>query len=96
MAQQSTSNLPPSPPGDSVEEKYSEESNKVDRTVPFLSSTQQMQHIISMQSRKKGQRRGSASYTPGGSPSEPTLPRNVRPEESPLSKTPGPRATSTT
>ncbi|MBW0532342.1 hypothetical protein O181_072057 [Austropuccinia psidii MF-1] len=73
MTQQSTSNLPPSPPEDTGEEQYAEET----------------------QSKKKGNRRGSTSYTPGGSPSEPTLPRHIRPEESPSSPTPGPRATST-
>ncbi|MBW0532659.1 hypothetical protein O181_072374 [Austropuccinia psidii MF-1] len=35
------------------------------------------------------------SYTPADSPSEPTLPRHVRPEDSPISPTPGPRETST-
>ncbi|MBW0556932.1 hypothetical protein O181_096647 [Austropuccinia psidii MF-1] len=40
-------------------------------------------------------RRQSKSFTPGASPSEPTLPRHLRPEESPSSPTPGPRATST-
>ncbi|MBW0465070.1 hypothetical protein O181_004785 [Austropuccinia psidii MF-1] len=66
MDQQSTSNLPPVPPEDTVEEH-----------------------------KKKENRRGSTSYTPGVSPSEPILPRHVRPEESPSSPTPGPRDTST-
>ncbi|MBW0500417.1 hypothetical protein O181_040132 [Austropuccinia psidii MF-1] len=50
-----------------------------------------MQHIVLTQSKKKGNRRGSISSTPAGSPSEPTSPRHVRPEESPSSSTPGPR-----
>ncbi|MBW0579533.1 hypothetical protein O181_119248 [Austropuccinia psidii MF-1] len=54
-----------------------------------------MQDILTTQRQKKGQRRVSKSYTPGGNPSEPTLPRHVRPEESPSSPTPGPRAAST-
>ncbi|MBW0509412.1 hypothetical protein O181_049127 [Austropuccinia psidii MF-1] len=54
-----------------------------------------MQDIPLTQSKKNGKRRGSTSYTAGGSPSEPTLPGHVRPEESPSSPTPGPRATST-
>ncbi|MBW0570605.1 hypothetical protein O181_110320 [Austropuccinia psidii MF-1] len=40
-------------------------------------------------------RRQSIQNTPGNSPSEPTLPRHIRPEDSPISPTPGPRATST-
>ncbi|MBW0567769.1 hypothetical protein O181_107484 [Austropuccinia psidii MF-1] len=48
-----------------------------------------------MQSKNKGKRRGSTFYTPGDTPSEPTLPRHVRPEESPPSPIPGPKATST-
>ncbi|MBW0498224.1 hypothetical protein O181_037939 [Austropuccinia psidii MF-1] len=55
----------------------------------------QIQDILLTQNKEKGKRRGSTSYTPGGSPSEPTLPSHVRPEESPSSPTPGPRATST-
>ncbi|MBW0485711.1 hypothetical protein O181_025426 [Austropuccinia psidii MF-1] len=35
------------------------------------------------------------AYTPGGSPSEPSLPRPVRPETSPSLLIPGPRPTST-
>ncbi|MBW0553946.1 hypothetical protein O181_093661 [Austropuccinia psidii MF-1] len=55
----------------------------------------QMQELLSTQSKKKGKRREQASYTPGASPSEPTLPRHVGPEDSPISPTPGPRETST-
>ncbi|MBW0499643.1 hypothetical protein O181_039358 [Austropuccinia psidii MF-1] len=54
-----------------------------------------MQDILLTQSKKKGMRRGSIFYTPGGSPIEPTLPRHVRPADSPSSVTPRPRATST-
>ncbi|MBW0550482.1 hypothetical protein O181_090197 [Austropuccinia psidii MF-1] len=43
----------------------------------------------------KGKRRESKSYTPGAGPNEPNLSRHVRPEESPIYQTPGPRATST-
>ncbi|MBW0584891.1 hypothetical protein O181_124606 [Austropuccinia psidii MF-1] len=54
-----------------------------------------MKDLLLTQIKKKGKRREQTSYTPGASPSEPTLPRNVRPEDSPISPTPGPRATST-
>ncbi|MBW0494731.1 hypothetical protein O181_034446 [Austropuccinia psidii MF-1] len=66
MDVQSTSNLPPLLPDDTVEEN-----------------------------KKKGKRRSSTTYTPGGNPSEPSLPRHVRPEELLSSPTPVPRATST-
>ncbi|MBW0542491.1 hypothetical protein O181_082206 [Austropuccinia psidii MF-1] len=66
MTQQSTSNLPPSPPEETGEEQYAEESKEEDQSLQIERSR-----------------------------SEPTLPRNVRPEESPSSPTPGPRATST-
>ncbi|MBW0557222.1 hypothetical protein O181_096937 [Austropuccinia psidii MF-1] len=55
----------------------------------------QMQDLLLNQGKRKGKRRKSTSFTPGASPSEPSLPRHVRPEESPISPTPGPRATST-
>ncbi|MBW0504492.1 hypothetical protein O181_044207 [Austropuccinia psidii MF-1] len=55
----------------------------------------QIQDLLLTQSKKKGKRREKTSYTPGASLSEPTLPRHVRPEYSPISPTPGPRATST-
>ncbi|MBW0483487.1 hypothetical protein O181_023202 [Austropuccinia psidii MF-1] len=55
----------------------------------------QMQELLITQRKKKGKGRQQTSYTPGASPSEPTLPRHVRPEDSPMSPTPGPRATST-
>ncbi|MBW0482054.1 hypothetical protein O181_021769 [Austropuccinia psidii MF-1] len=54
-----------------------------------------MKDLLLTQGKKKGKRRKSISFTPGASPSEPTLPRHVRPEESPSSPTPGPRATFT-
>ncbi|MBW0540367.1 hypothetical protein O181_080082 [Austropuccinia psidii MF-1] len=53
-----------------------------------------MQDLFLTQSKEKGKRKEQTSYTPGASPSEPTLPRHVRPEDSPISPTPGPRATS--
>ncbi|MBW0479464.1 hypothetical protein O181_019179 [Austropuccinia psidii MF-1] len=95
MDQLSTSNLPPLPPEDTVEEQYAEESEEEDQTVKIQSLMKQMQDIILNQSKKKGKRRGSTSYKPGGSPSKLTLPRHVRLEESLSSHTPGPRATST-
>ncbi|MBW0553259.1 hypothetical protein O181_092974 [Austropuccinia psidii MF-1] len=45
--------------------------------------------------KKKEKRKEKSSYKTGASPSEPTLPRHVRPEYSTISPTPGPRATST-
>ncbi|MBW0568057.1 hypothetical protein O181_107772 [Austropuccinia psidii MF-1] len=54
-----------------------------------------MQDLLLTQNKKKEKRREQTSYTPGASPSESTLPRHVRPEDSPISPTPGPRATST-
>ncbi|MBW0507372.1 hypothetical protein O181_047087 [Austropuccinia psidii MF-1] len=54
-----------------------------------------VQEFLSTKIKKKGKRRSSTTYTPGVSPSEPSLPRNFRPEESTLIPTPGPRATST-
>ncbi|MBW0594191.1 hypothetical protein O181_133906, partial [Austropuccinia psidii MF-1] len=66
---------------------------------PFKKTQEQMaqklQDTINNLSKKKGKRRESTSYTPGASPNEYSLPRHVRPEESPISPTPGPRATST-
>ncbi|MBW0514768.1 hypothetical protein O181_054483 [Austropuccinia psidii MF-1] len=55
----------------------------------------QMQDVLLTQSKNKGKRREQSSYTPGASPNEPTLPKHVRPEDSPISPTPGPRETST-
>ncbi|MBW0478714.1 hypothetical protein O181_018429 [Austropuccinia psidii MF-1] len=83
MDQQYTSNIPPLPPEYTGEEQYAEESEEEDQTLQIQSLMKQMQDILSTQSKKKGKRRGSTSYTPGGSPSEPTLPRHVRPEELP-------------
>ncbi|MBW0536303.1 hypothetical protein O181_076018 [Austropuccinia psidii MF-1] len=94
MNQQSTSDLPPLPE-DTVEGQYAEESEEEDQTVQIQSLMKQMQDLLLTQSKKKGKRREQTSYTPGASPSEPTLPRHVRPEDSPISPTPGPRATST-
>ncbi|MBW0465080.1 hypothetical protein O181_004795 [Austropuccinia psidii MF-1] len=54
-----------------------------------------MQDFLLTKSKKKGKRREQTSYTPGASLSEPTLPRHFRPEDSPISPTPGPRETST-
>ncbi|MBW0484827.1 hypothetical protein O181_024542 [Austropuccinia psidii MF-1] len=95
MDLQSTPNLPPLPPEDTVEEHHSEEIAGEDQTVKIQSLMKQMQDILLTKNKKKGKRRGSEFYTPGASASEPTLPSHVRPEESPSSPTPGPRATST-
>ncbi|MBW0468620.1 hypothetical protein O181_008335 [Austropuccinia psidii MF-1] len=54
----------------------------------------QMQDLLLTKIKKKGKRREQSSYTPGASPSELTLPRHVRTEDSPVYPTPGPRATS--
>ncbi|MBW0583295.1 hypothetical protein O181_123010 [Austropuccinia psidii MF-1] len=94
MNQQSTSDLPPLPE-DTVEGQYAEESEEEDQTVQIQSLMNQMQDLLLTQSKKKGKRREKTVYTPGASPNEPTLPRHVRPEGSPVSPTPGPRATST-
>ncbi|MBW0541774.1 hypothetical protein O181_081489 [Austropuccinia psidii MF-1] len=94
MNQQSTAELPPLPE-DTVEGKYAEDSKEEDQTVQIQSLMKQMQDLLLTQSKKKGKRREQKSYTPGASPSEPTLPRHFRPEDSPISTTPGPRATST-
>ncbi|MBW0515662.1 hypothetical protein O181_055377 [Austropuccinia psidii MF-1] len=94
MDQQTSSNIP-LPPEDTVEEQYSGESEEEDQTEKIQSLMKQMQDIFITQGKKKGNRRKSTSFTPGASPSEPTLPRHVRHEESPSSPTPGPRATST-
>ncbi|MBW0514138.1 hypothetical protein O181_053853 [Austropuccinia psidii MF-1] len=55
----------------------------------------QMQDLLLTQSKEKGKRREQEFYIPGASPIETTLPRHVEPEDSPISPTPGPRATST-
>ncbi|MBW0509423.1 hypothetical protein O181_049138 [Austropuccinia psidii MF-1] len=94
MNQPSTSDLPPLPE-DTVEEQYAEESDEEDQTVQIQSLMKQMQDLLLTQSKKKGKRKQSTTFTPGGSPIESTLPRHVRPEESPISPTPVPRATST-
>ncbi|MBW0563409.1 hypothetical protein O181_103124 [Austropuccinia psidii MF-1] len=94
MNQQSTSDLPPLPE-DTVEGQYAEESEEEDKTVQIQRIMKQIQDLLLTQSKKKDKRREKSSYTPGASPSEPTLPRNVRHEYSPISPTPGARATST-
>ncbi|MBW0573611.1 hypothetical protein O181_113326 [Austropuccinia psidii MF-1] len=99
---QSTSKLPPLPE-DTVEGQYEEESKEEDQSEYLMrlfketqeQMAQKLQDTINNLSKKKGKRRGSTSYTPGASPSEPSLPRHFRPEESPISPTPVPRETST-
>ncbi|MBW0485224.1 hypothetical protein O181_024939 [Austropuccinia psidii MF-1] len=66
MDQQSTSNLPPLPPEHTGEEPYAEESEE-DQTVKIQSFMKHMQDILLTQSRRKGKRRGSTTYTPGDS-----------------------------
>ncbi|MBW0553819.1 hypothetical protein O181_093534 [Austropuccinia psidii MF-1] len=95
MDQQSTSNLPPLPPEDTGKEQYAEESEEEDQTEHIQSLMKQMQDFLLTQGKKKEKRRQSTSFTPGASPSEPSLCRHVRPEESPISPTAPPRATST-
>ncbi|MBW0590642.1 hypothetical protein O181_130357 [Austropuccinia psidii MF-1] len=83
---QSTSKLPPLPE-DTVEGQYAEESEEEDQSEylmrPFKETQEQtaqkLQDTINNLSKKKGKRRESASYTPGASPNEPSLPRHVRP-----------------
>ncbi|MBW0492276.1 hypothetical protein O181_031991 [Austropuccinia psidii MF-1] len=94
MNQQSTYELTPLPE-DTVEEQYAEESEEEDKTVQIQILMKQIQDSLLKRSRKKGKIREQTSYKPGASPSEPTLPRNFRPEDSPISPKPGPRATST-
>ncbi|MBW0475068.1 hypothetical protein O181_014783 [Austropuccinia psidii MF-1] len=55
----------------------------------------QMQDLLLTQRKKKGERREKLSYTPGASPSKPSLPRHDRPVDSPISPTTGARETST-
>ncbi|MBW0491626.1 hypothetical protein O181_031341 [Austropuccinia psidii MF-1] len=94
MNQQSTSYLPPLPEN-TVEGQYAEEIEEEDQTVQIQSLMKKMQDLLLTQRNKKVKRRKQKSYTPGASPSEPKLPRHVRPADSPISPTPGPRATST-
>ncbi|MBW0489548.1 hypothetical protein O181_029263 [Austropuccinia psidii MF-1] len=94
MNQQSTSDLPPLPE-DTVEGQHVEESEEEHHTVQIQRIMKKIQDLLLKQSKKKGKRREQSSYTPGASPSEPTLPRHVRAEDSPISPTTGPRATST-
>ncbi|MBW0583603.1 hypothetical protein O181_123318 [Austropuccinia psidii MF-1] len=56
---------------------------------PLLEDTVEGQYAEEIKRREK------TSYTLGASPTEPTLPRHVKPEDSPISPTPGPRETST-
>ncbi|MBW0581490.1 hypothetical protein O181_121205, partial [Austropuccinia psidii MF-1] len=93
MDQQYTSNLPPLPSEDTGEEQYAEESEEDNQTEKIQSLVKQMKDLLLTQGKKKGNRRQSTSFPPGASPSEPSLPKHVRPEESPISPTPGPRAT---
>ncbi|MBW0570311.1 hypothetical protein O181_110026 [Austropuccinia psidii MF-1] len=83
MNQQSTSELPPLPEY-TVEGHYAEKSEEEDQTVQIQSLMKQMQDLLLTQSKKKGKRREQTSYTPGASPSEPTLPMHLRPEDSPI------------
>ncbi|MBW0486859.1 hypothetical protein O181_026574 [Austropuccinia psidii MF-1] len=94
MDQQSTSELPPLPE-DTVEGQHAEESEEEDQTVQIQSLMKKMQDLLLKQRKKKEKRWEKTSYTPGASSSEPTLPRHVRPEDSPISPIPGLRATST-
>ncbi|MBW0568889.1 hypothetical protein O181_108604 [Austropuccinia psidii MF-1] len=94
MDSKSTSELSPLPE-DIVEGWYAEESEEEDQTVRIQSLMKQIQDLFLIHSKNKGKRREQTSYTPGASPSEPSLPRHVRPEDSPISPTPGPGATST-
>ncbi|MBW0474163.1 hypothetical protein O181_013878 [Austropuccinia psidii MF-1] len=55
----------------------------------------QMKYLLLTQRKKKGKRREQSSYTPGASKREPSFPKNLSPEDSPISPTPGPRVTST-
>ncbi|MBW0513432.1 hypothetical protein O181_053147 [Austropuccinia psidii MF-1] len=68
MDQQSTSDLPPLPHEDTGEDQYDEESEEEDQNFQIESLMKKMQDIISTKSKKKGKRRGSTSYTLGGSP----------------------------
>ncbi|MBW0502876.1 hypothetical protein O181_042591 [Austropuccinia psidii MF-1] len=54
-----------------------------------------MQGLLLIQSKKKGNRKKSTTFTPGGIPIESTLPTHVRPQESQILPKPVPRATST-
>ncbi|MBW0559314.1 hypothetical protein O181_099029 [Austropuccinia psidii MF-1] len=94
MNQKSTSDLPPLPKN-TEEGQYAEESEEEDKTVQIQRLMKQMQYLLLTQSKKKGKRREQTSYTPRASPSETTFPRHVRPYNSPISPTPGPRATFT-
>ncbi|MBW0477944.1 hypothetical protein O181_017659 [Austropuccinia psidii MF-1] len=81
MDQQSTSNLPPLLPEDNMEEQYAEESEEEDQTEQIQSLMEQMQDLLLTQGKNKGKRIKSKSFTSVASPSEPTLPRHVIPEE---------------
>ncbi|MBW0532833.1 hypothetical protein O181_072548 [Austropuccinia psidii MF-1] len=94
MNQQSTSDLPPLPKA-TIEEQYSEEISDKDQTVNIQSFMKQIQDLLLTPSKKKGKGKQSKTFTPGGSLIQSTLPRHVRPEESPISPTPVPRKTST-
>ncbi|MBW0518863.1 hypothetical protein O181_058578 [Austropuccinia psidii MF-1] len=94
MDQQSTSELPPLPQ-DTVEGQNLKESEEEDQTLQIQILIKQMQELFLTQRKNKQNRQGQKPYTPGACPSEPTLPRHVKPEDSPISPIPGPRPTST-
>ncbi|MBW0557883.1 hypothetical protein O181_097598 [Austropuccinia psidii MF-1] len=94
MNKPSTSDLPPFPE-DAVEEQYAEESDEEDKTLQIQSLMKKMKDLFLAQIKKKGKRKQSTTFTSGGSPIESTLLRHLRHEESPISPTPVPRATST-
>ncbi|MBW0507147.1 hypothetical protein O181_046862 [Austropuccinia psidii MF-1] len=54
-----------------------------------------MQDVLLSETSRKRKRRQLIQNTPGNSPSEKTLPRHIRPEESPISPTHESRETST-
>ncbi|MBW0462750.1 hypothetical protein O181_002465 [Austropuccinia psidii MF-1] len=90
MNQKSTSDLPPLPE-DTVEGQYAEESEEQDQRVKMQIMMRKMKDFLLTQSEKKGKGREQVFFTPGAIPSEPTLPRHVRPEYSPILPIPGPR-----
>ncbi|MBW0470921.1 hypothetical protein O181_010636 [Austropuccinia psidii MF-1] len=83
MDQQSTCELPPLS-DNIVEGQYSEESQEENQKVQIQIAMKQMQELLLTKIKKKGMRIEQTSYTPAASPSEPTLPRHVRTEYSPI------------
>ncbi|MBW0523920.1 hypothetical protein O181_063635 [Austropuccinia psidii MF-1] len=65
MNQPSTSDLPPFPE-DTVEEQYAEESDEEDQTLQIQSLIKKIQVSFLTQSKKKGKRKQSEPFTPGG------------------------------